>query len=130
MPLKHKNYVLDLKKYKEKYNLHNYIKETNDSQLAQIYNSTLEQLKLFRKTHFQIVQDYGFNFPNKNAFCTGGTEAQTFLSNIITETDKSNIFIMNIENLLKNIADNYKTYSIIGLISGFSFWFFNNKFNE
>jgi indoleamine 2,3-dioxygenase len=136
MPSKHKKYVLNLKTNKEEYNLHNYIKQTCNNNLINNYNFALTQLQLFRKTHFQIVKDYIFNFSNKNALGTGGTQAKIFLTDLVKKTKTSSIMfsrwlfsgVINSDDhivykivalfkmwilLLLNISNNYKIYAAV-----------------
>jgi indoleamine 2,3-dioxygenase len=117
MPIKHRKYALDLKEYKENYNLHDYIIQFEDDRLIRVYNNVLEELKLFRRTHFQIVRDYVFNFSNTKALGTGGTEAKTFLSNVMNETTisrvpETKILILIWDHFMKNIM----IYLALGLL--------------
>ena len=101
MPLKHKNYLLHLKKNKEKYNLHQYIYASKDNRLIEMYNANLHQLKIFRACHFKLVKDYVFKFIGRNVHGTGGTNARNFLSDIIVSTGKSVIKVSQ-NNMFEN----------------------------
>lgn len=99
MPKKHKNYIMHLKKVKEELNLHDYVIETNDKKLIESYNKSLQQLKLFRGAHFQLVVDYVFQFTGIHAKGTGGTKAKDFLSDLIVSTKKQTV--IKKENLIQ-----------------------------
>jgi indoleamine 2,3-dioxygenase len=124
MPQKHRNYIEYLRTNKKTHNLREHVLHSGDHHLIEQYNTCLNQLKLFRAAHFELVKNYVFRFTGEQAKGTGGTDAKEFLQDLITDTNRSTIKYntnLNTNNFISISPTKLVCYALVGFMM-YNWW--------
>lgn len=91
MPAKHKNVIEQIQSFAQIHNINEYVADSNDNRLINIYDEAVNNLVKFRQAHYGLVKLYVFKFTGESSKRTGGTTPKEFLNDIIDGTKQSEI---------------------------------------